>query len=73
MSTASSVKKLTKHLKSIKKAFTTVNTQLAQLKEADSDIFESEGEEASHFQVDQALQFAQLYKKFEQRITELFK
>jgi hypothetical protein len=41
---ASSVKKLKKDLKSIKKAFTTVNTQLAQLKEADSDISESEGE-----------------------------
>jgi hypothetical protein len=63
-STASSVKKLKKDLKSIKKAFTTVNTQLAQLKEADSDISESEGEETSHLQVDQALQFAQVDKKF---------
>jgi hypothetical protein len=52
---------------------TTVNTQLAQLKEADSDISESEGEEASHFQVNQALQFAQLEKKFEPRIAKLFK
>jgi hypothetical protein len=43
------------------------------LKEADSYIFESEGEEASHFQVDQALQFAQLDKKFEPRIAKLFK
>jgi hypothetical protein len=59
-SAASSVKKLKKDLKSIKKAFTTVNTQLAQLKEADSDISESEGEEASHFQVDQALQLRRL-------------
>jgi hypothetical protein len=41
--TASSVKKLKKDLKSIKKAFTTVKTQLAQLKEADSEISESEG------------------------------
>jgi hypothetical protein len=72
-SAASSVKKLKKYLKSIKKAFTTVNTQLAQLKEADSDISESEGEEASYFQVDQALQFAQLDKKFEPRIAKLFK
>jgi hypothetical protein len=63
-SAASSVKKLKKDLKSIKKAFTTVNTQLAQLKEADSDISGLEGEEASHFQVDQDLQFAQLDKKF---------
>jgi hypothetical protein len=37
-SAARSVKKLKKDLKSIKKAFTTVNTQLAQLKEADYDI-----------------------------------
>jgi hypothetical protein len=72
-STASSVKKLKKDLKFIKKAFTTVITQLAQLKEADSDISESEGEEASYFQVDQALQFAQLDKKFEPRIAKLFK
>jgi archaellum component FlaC len=42
-STASSVNKLKKDIKSIKKAFITVNTQLAQLKEADSDISESEG------------------------------
>jgi hypothetical protein len=72
-SAASSVNKLKKDLNSTKKAFTMVNTQLAQLKEADSDISESEGEEASHFQVDQALQFAHLYKKFEPRIANLFK
>jgi hypothetical protein len=72
-SAASSFKKLKKDIKSIKKAFTTVNTQLAQLKEADSDISESEGEEASRFQVYQALQFAQLDKKFEPRIATLFK
>jgi hypothetical protein len=72
-SAASSVKKLKKDLKSIQKVCTTVNTQLAQLKEADSDISESEGEEASHFQVDQALQFAQVDKKFEPRIGKIFK
>jgi hypothetical protein len=72
-SAASSVKKNKKDLKSIKKAFTMVNTQLAQLKEADSDISESDGEEASHFQVDQASQFAQLDKKFEPIIAKLFK
>jgi hypothetical protein len=72
-SAASSVKKIKKDLKSIKKAFTTVNTQLAQLKEADSEISELEGEEASHFQVDQALQFAQVDRKFEPRIAKLFK
>jgi hypothetical protein len=72
-SAASSVKKLKKDLNFIKKAFTTVNTQRAQLKETDSDISELEGEEASHFQVDQALQFAQLDKKFEPIIAKLFK
>jgi hypothetical protein len=73
VSAASSVKKLKKDIKSIKKSFTRVNTQLAQLKEADSDIYESEGEEESHFQVDQALQFAQLNNKFEPKISKLFK
>jgi hypothetical protein len=72
-SAASSVKKLKKDLKSIKKAFTVFNTQLAQLKEADSEIYESEGEEALHFQVDQSLQFVQLDKKFDPIITKLFK
>jgi hypothetical protein len=73
-STASSVKKdLKKDLKSIKKVFTTVNTQLVQLKEGNSDISDSEGEEVSHFQVEQALQFTQLDKKFEPRIAKLFK
>jgi hypothetical protein len=72
-SAASSFKKLKKDLKSIKKACTTVNTQLVQLKEAYSDISESEVEEASHFQVDQARQFAQLDKKFEPRFAKLFK
>jgi hypothetical protein len=72
-STASSVRKLKKDPKSIKKAFTTVNTQLSQLKEADYDISESELEEASHFQVEQALQFAQVDKKFEPSIVKLFK
>jgi hypothetical protein len=43
------------------------------LKEADSEISELEGEEVSHFQVDQALQFAQVKQKFEPRIVKLFK
>jgi hypothetical protein len=72
-SAASSIKKLKKDIKSIKKASTMVNTQLAQLKEADSDISESEGEEALYFQVDQALQFAQVDKKFEPRMARIFK
>jgi hypothetical protein len=67
-SAASSTKKLKKDSKSIKKS-----SQLAKLKEADSDISESEREEVLHFQVDQALQFEQLDEKFEPRIAKLFK
>jgi hypothetical protein len=35
-----SVKKLQNDIKSMRKAFTTVNTQLEKLKEAESDIYE---------------------------------
>jgi hypothetical protein len=45
-----SVKKLQKDITSMRKAFTTVNTRLEKLKEAESNISESEGEDkASHF------------------------
>jgi hypothetical protein len=72
--TVNSVKKLQKGIKSTRKAFTTVNTQLEKLKEAESDISESEGEdEASHFQMDLALQFTQVEKEFEPRIAKSFK
>jgi hypothetical protein len=72
-STSRSVDTLKKDLKSMKKAFTTVNTQLELLKEADSDIYDSEwDEEASHFQMDEALQFAQFDKGFEPIISKLF-
>jgi hypothetical protein len=72
--TVNSVKKLHKDIKSMRKAFTTVNTQLEKLKEAESDISELEGEdEALHFQMDAALQFAKVEKEFEQRIAKLFK
>jgi hypothetical protein len=61
--TVHSVKKLQKDIKSTRKAFTMVNTQLEKLKEAESDISESEGEdEASHFHMDVALQFTQVEK-----------
>jgi hypothetical protein len=44
------------------------------LKEAESDISESEGEdEASHFQMDAALQFTQVEKEFDPKIKRLFK
>jgi hypothetical protein len=72
--TVNSIKKLQKEIKSTMKAFTTVNTQLEKLKEAESDISESEGEdEASHFQMDVALQFTQVEKEFEPIIVKLFK
>jgi phage shock protein A len=54
--TVNSVKKLQKDIKSTRKAFTTVNAQLEKLKEAESDISESQGEdEASHFHMDAVL------------------
>jgi hypothetical protein len=72
--TVKGIKKLQKDIKSMRKAFTTVNTQLEKLKEAESDISESEGEdEASHFQMDAALQFEQGKKECEPRIAKLFK
>jgi hypothetical protein len=68
------VSKLRKEMKTMKKAFTTVNTQLEQLKEAESDISGSEeDEETSHFQCDEALQFTQLDNTFEPPIQRLFK
>ena len=48
-STASSVKKLNSEMKKMQKKYESVNTQLKALKEAESDISDSE-EETSHFQ-----------------------
>jgi hypothetical protein len=74
LATVNSVKKLHKDIKSMRTAFMTVNTQLEKLKEAESDISELEGEdEASHFQMDAALQFTQVEKEFNPRIVKLFK
>jgi hypothetical protein len=51
-SAASSVKKLKKDFKSMTKAFTTVNTQLEKMKEADSYLSGSEyDDDQSHFQI----------------------
>jgi hypothetical protein len=73
-SAASSVKKVKKDFKSMKKAFTTVNTQLEMLKEANSDLSGSEyDDEQSHFKMDAALLFAQVDKEFEPTIVNLFK
>jgi hypothetical protein len=64
-SAASSVKKLKKEFKSMKKAFTTVKTQIEKLKEADSDLSGSEDDDdQSHFKMDSILQFAQVDKEF---------
>jgi hypothetical protein len=73
-SAVSSVKKLKKDFTSMKKAFTTVNTQLEKLKDADSDLsgFE-DNDDQSHFKMDAALQFAQVDKEFEPTIANLFK
>jgi hypothetical protein len=70
-SQAKSVKKLTKDVKSMKKAF----TQLQKVKEADSDISNSEGSEAdSHFQCKHDdFQFTQVEQEFEPQIAKLFK
>jgi hypothetical protein len=74
VSAACSVKKLKKDFKSMKKAFTTVNTQLEKLKEADSELSGSEDDDdQSHFQMDAAIQFAQVDKEFEPTIVNLFK
>jgi predicted translin family RNA/ssDNA-binding protein len=64
-SAATNVKKLKKDFKSMKKAFTMVNTQIKKLKEADSDLSGSEDDDdQSHFQMDAALLFAQVDKEF---------
>jgi hypothetical protein len=47
----------------MKKAFTTVNTQLEKLKESNSDLSGYEDDDnQSHFQMNAALQFAQVDK-----------
>ena len=46
------MKKLVKDLKKMYRVFTTFNTQIQRLKEADSDLSESEyDDEASNFQI----------------------
>jgi hypothetical protein len=69
-----SVKKLKKDFKSMKKAFSTVNTQLEKMKEADSNLSGSEDDDDQlHFKMDAALLFAQVDKEFEPTIAYLFK
>ena len=70
------MKKLAKDINNISRAFTTDNTQLQKLEEADSDLSDSEDEdEASHFQMagidfgKSDFQFAQLVKKFDPHIA----
>jgi hypothetical protein len=73
-STASTVNKLKKQIKKMSKAFSTISDKLKQFKEAECGLSGSDAEEeASHFQYDDALQFAQLESKFEPTISKLFK
>ena len=64
------VKKLEKEIKTTKKHFHSVNTQLAQLKESNSNISDSDTEEDSHFQHSESnvrrhsFQFSQLDAEF---------
>jgi hypothetical protein len=80
-SQAKSVKKLTKDVKSMKKAITQdvksmkkAFTQLQKVKEADSDISNSEGSETdSHFQCKHDdFHFTQVEQEFEPQIAKLF-
>jgi hypothetical protein len=70
-SQAKSVKKLTKDFKSMKKAF----TQLQKVKEADSNISDSDVSEAdSHFQCKlDDFQFTEIEQEFKPQIAKLFK
>jgi len=72
-SVASSVKKLQKEIKSMKKKCTAANTQLQVLREEESDLSGSDGGElaTSHFQHG-AFQFAQVEEIFEAPISKLF-
>ena len=73
------MKELAKDVKKMSRAFTTVNAQLKILKEAESNLYDSENEdEASNFQMADInfgksdFQFAQLDEKFEPHIASLF-
>jgi predicted nucleic acid-binding Zn-ribbon protein len=72
---ASSIKKLTKEMKSINKKFSSINAQLQQIQENESDLSDSkEEEEASHFQIgNSGFLFTQMEQDFEPRIAKLFK
>jgi hypothetical protein len=73
-SSDSSVNKLKKEIKKMLKVFKTVSAKLEQLKEAQSDLSGTDTEEeASHFQYDDAFQFAPLESRFEPTISKLFK
>ena len=73
------VKKLEKEINTIKKNFHYVNTQLAHLKESNSDLSDSDTEEDSHFQHAESdvgkhsFQFSQMDAEFEPQIAHLFK
>ena len=73
------MEKLENSIKTINKNFRSVNTQLAQLKESNSELSYSDTEEDSHFQHAESnvgrhsFRFAQLDAEFEHRISHLFK
>jgi hypothetical protein len=73
-SATSSVKNLKKDFKSMKKAVTRVNTQLENLKKADSDLSGYEDDDdQSHFKMDAVIQFSQVDTEFKPTIATLFK
>jgi hypothetical protein len=74
-SMASSIKKLTKEVKSMNKKFSLINAQLQQIQENESDLSDSkEEEEVSHFQIgNSGFLFMQMEQDFEPRIAKLFK
>lgn len=72
-STASSINKLTKELKGMKKQFTTINAKLSSLDE-DSEVSGSEDEgEGSSFFMMEAYQFMQVEPMFDPRIQAILK
>ena len=70
-----SVKNLTKDVKKTTIAFTSLNTQLQQLKEDNSDLYDSgEEDKASHFKISEnsGFQLSQLNEEFEPQIVNFF-
>ena len=78
-SSITSLKKIAKDTNKMSRAFPTVSTQLQNLKEADSDLYDSEDEyETSHFNMAKInfgksdFQFAHLDEEFNSHIASIF-